>query len=70
MPELRNPHDRFFKEIFARPEVAQDFLQNYLPAEVAALLAPTLPQLQHGSFVDETMQEHHSDLLYEVQLQE
>ncbi|MGH2544118.1 MAG: Rpn family recombination-promoting nuclease/putative transposase [Ardenticatenaceae bacterium] len=67
--ELRNPHDRFFKEVFSRPEVAQDFLQNYLPEGVAALLAPVPPQLRPGSFVDEALQEHLSDLLYEVRLQ-
>jgi hypothetical protein len=30
MSELRNPHDRFFRETFSRPEIARDFLQNYL----------------------------------------
>src|SRR3712207_1294937 len=68
MSELRNPHDRFFKEVFARPEVARDFLESYLPEAVATLLAPSAPQLRQGSFVDEALQEHFSDLLYEVQL--
>ena len=36
MPEITNPHDRFFKEVFARKEVAADFLRNYLPADVLA----------------------------------
>jgi hypothetical protein len=26
MSDLGNPHDRFFKEAFSRPEVARDFL--------------------------------------------
>jgi predicted transposase YdaD len=34
MSELTNPHDRFFKEVFSRPEAARDLLQNYLPEEV------------------------------------
>ena len=36
MPEITNPHDRFFKEVFARKEVAADFLRNYLSADVLA----------------------------------
>jgi predicted transposase/invertase (TIGR01784 family) len=68
--EIQNPHDRFFRELFARPEVAAEFLQRYLPDEVADLLAPALPQLRKDSFVDLALQEHFSDLLYEVQLKE
>jgi hypothetical protein len=26
MSDLGNPHDKFFKEAFSRPEVARDFL--------------------------------------------
>lgn len=29
MPELSNPHDRFFKEILSRQEAARDFLLNW-----------------------------------------
>jgi predicted transposase YdaD len=35
---LTNPHDRFFKELFSRREVAQDFMSHYLPPELVALL--------------------------------
>jgi predicted transposase YdaD len=35
---LTNPHDRFFKELFSRQEVAQDFMSHYLPPELVALL--------------------------------
>lgn len=38
MSTLTNPHDKFFKAVFGRKEVAQDFLQHYLPADVVALL--------------------------------
>ena len=38
MAELSNPHDRFFKEVMSCPEVAQDFLVNYLSQDVVALL--------------------------------
>jgi predicted transposase YdaD len=54
MVQLGNPHDRFFKEVFARPEVARDFLINYLPEPVAALIEPASLQLRKDSFIDQT----------------
>lgn len=30
------PHDCFFRENFARPAIAEDFLRHNLPAEVLA----------------------------------
>jgi len=68
MSDLTNPHDKFFKDVFTRQEAAQDFLQHYLPAEVAALL--DLPTLEIGkdSFIDPDLQEYFSDLLYKVAL--
>ncbi len=30
MSELANPHDSFFKDLLARPEMAADFMANYL----------------------------------------
>jgi len=38
MVEISNPHDKFFKEVFSRREVAVDLLRNYLPQEVFSLL--------------------------------
>lgn len=70
MAELSQPHDLFFKEVFSRPEVAQDFLRHYLPAAVVAHLEPASLELQKGSFVDPELQEYFSDLLYRVQLKD
>ncbi len=63
MSEIANPHDSFFKDLLARPEVATDFLANYLPPEVAAELDVTAPELAKDSFVDAELQPHLSDLL-------
>ena len=68
MSELTNPHDRFFKEVFSRPEAVADFLTHYLPAEVANLLDLGAPELLKDSFVDKDLQTHFSDLLYRVRL--
>jgi hypothetical protein len=36
MDEIASPHDRYFRESFARIEVARDFLRHNLPAAVLA----------------------------------
>jgi predicted transposase YdaD len=36
--------------------------------EVVDLLAPELPELLPGSFVDETLGQHHTDLLFRIRL--
>jgi predicted transposase/invertase (TIGR01784 family) len=72
MAELTNPHDRFFRQAFARPELAADFLRHYLPRPVAALLDPdpAALRLQPGSFVDPDLRQHFSDLLFQAHLAE
>ncbi len=68
MSDLTNPHDKFFKDLFTRREAAQDFLQHYLPAEVATLFDLDSLVIQKDSFVNPELQEHFSDLLYKVAL--
>lgn len=70
MSELTNPHDRFFKEALSQQDAAVDFLRHYLPAQVTELLDLASVQLVKDSFVDPELQEHFSDLLYEVRLVE
>ncbi|MDJ0756591.1 MAG: Rpn family recombination-promoting nuclease/putative transposase [Ardenticatenaceae bacterium] len=65
---VQNPHDRFFRESFGRPEIVRNYLEEYLPAEVRATLNLETLSRQEGSFIDEAMQAHQTDLLYQVQL--
>ncbi len=65
---VQNPHDRFFRESFGRPDIVRNYLEEYLPATVRALLKLDTLTQQDGSFIDEAMQEHQTDLLYQVQL--
>jgi predicted transposase/invertase (TIGR01784 family) len=65
---LPNIHDAFFKQVLSDPELAGVFLREHLPREVASLLAPEAPQPVPGSFVDEALRQHHSDLLFRVHL--
>ena len=68
MAAISNPHDKFFKATFGKPEVAASFLTHYLPAEVLAELELSTLKPEKDSFIDAALQEHFSDLLYSVQL--
>jgi predicted transposase/invertase (TIGR01784 family) len=68
MSEIKNPHDAFFKQLFARPGVAREFLENYLPAHLIATLDLDSIELVEGSFIDEELQEHLSDMIFRIRL--
>ena len=70
MSEIKSPHDSFCKEIMSRLEVAADFLTNYLPPDIVALLDLSGLDLIKDSFVDEELRKHFSDLLYCAPMQE
>jgi len=63
-----NIHDSFFKKALSDPQAADIFLREHLPPDVVDLLAPELPELVPGSFVDELLGQHHTDLLFRIQL--
>lgn len=64
MATINNPHDRFFRAVFSRGEVAESFLRHYLPPAIVETLDLSTLTLSHASFVDADLQQHHSDLLY------
>ncbi len=49
MSDITNPHDKFFKETFSQPEIARDFLANYLPEAVRPLLDLSQIKLEKDS---------------------
>ncbi len=63
-----NPHDAFFRRLFARPALAAEFFRLYLPPRVAARLDLSRVQLEEAAFVDKKLREHFSDLLFRVGL--
>ena len=65
---VHNPHDKLFKESFSRREMAVDFFQNYLPAEIHERIAWETLHLEPGSFTDGALRGSESDLLYTVQI--
>jgi predicted transposase/invertase (TIGR01784 family) len=74
MPDAPIPphhlHDSLFKETFGRPDIAADFLRNYLPAEISNLFNLDGLKQQRETFIDAELQEHFSDLLYQAPLRD
>jgi predicted transposase YdaD len=61
MSEITTPHDSFCKEIMGRPEVAADFIANYLPPDAVARLDLSALELVKDSFVDAELRKHLSE---------
>lgn len=57
------PHDSLFKAVFSQPERAAEELRHVLAPELAASIDFTTLRHEQGSFVDEELREHHTDLL-------
>jgi hypothetical protein len=66
MNEIGTPHDRYFRESFARVEVARDFLRHHLPATVLAELDLATLEISADTFVAEDLRGEWSDLVYRV----
>lgn len=60
-----NPHDRLFRETFARAESLRSFVRAYAPADVVALIDDAgAVEPWPGSFVDPDLSIAHSDIVY------
>ena len=66
--KLSNPHDKITREILSQKQEAQSFLHHYLPPQVSALLDLDSLEIRKDTFIGPDLQEHFSDLLYEVAL--
>ena len=64
MDDIVNPHDKFFKEVLSREEIARDFIIHYLPSDVVDLFDMTSLEIKKDSFVEKGLKEYFSDLLY------
>lgn len=62
------PHDAFFKAAFQHPEHARALVQHALPSLSSQFDWTTL-RGDPASFVDPALQQHHTDLLFSVQVQ-
>jgi hypothetical protein len=58
MTALNSPHDRFFKAVFGRTEVAAEFLERYLPTTAAQALNWKTLRTAKDSFLDPELALH------------
>src|SRR5699024_4381873 len=64
--KIHQVHDKLFKETFSDVEVAQDFLQHYLPPRLLKYIDVTSLEMLNDSFIEEKLLDSRSDLLYEA----
>ncbi len=64
----RNPHDALFKQTFSQVEHAEGELRTVLPHAIVEQLDFSTLTVRQGSFVDETLVDVHTDLLFSVEL--
>lgn len=60
------PHDGAFHYFLSHPDVARDFLDIHLPAELHALCDLSTLKLESGSFVEEELRQYMSDILWSM----
>jgi len=68
--QINNPHDLYTRQSLGHLPTARSFVEHYLPADVVGALDLTTLKLRDSSFVDETLRESLTDLLFEVALQD
>ncbi|MCT4708714.1 Rpn family recombination-promoting nuclease/putative transposase [Enterobacteriaceae bacterium H11S18] len=60
------PHDATFRQFLTRPEVARDFMEIHLPAELRDICDLGTLKLESGSFVEDDLRQYFSDVLYSL----
>lgn len=59
-------HDKFIKDAMQHKEVAQEFFTTHLPKEILALIDLNTLKPAKDTFIDETLGENLSDMVFEV----
>ncbi|EPE7785803.1 TPA: Rpn family recombination-promoting nuclease/putative transposase [Yersinia enterocolitica] len=60
------PHDATFRQFLTQPDIARDFMELHLPAELRAICDLSTLKLESGSFVEEDLRQYFSDVLYSL----
>lgn len=60
------PHDAAFRSFLANPDVARDFMDIHLPAELRALCDLSTLHLESGTFVEDDLRQYASDILWSM----
>lgn len=70
MAKHLTPHDRVFRKIPAKTEVAKEFFSNYLPIHIKSAIDLDSIELQKESFIDDKLKIQITDLLYSAKFGE
>ena len=68
MKDIHQPHDKFVGQLFENEKTAINFLQHYLPPEVLEHVDLSAAKLKKGSFIEQNLKGHFTDVLYQVKL--
>lgn len=60
------PHDAMFRQFLTQPDVARDFMEIHLPAELREICDLSTLTLESGSFVEDDLRQYFSDVLYSL----
>ncbi|MDI6537317.1 Rpn family recombination-promoting nuclease/putative transposase [Pantoea ananatis] len=60
------PHDATFRQFLTQPEIARDFMELHLPAELRTVCDLSTLKLESGSFVEDDLRQYFSDVLYSL----
>jgi predicted transposase/invertase (TIGR01784 family) len=66
-PEHPHPHDAFFKSYFGNQENLTELVKASFPASLTRLLDFSTLTIEPGTYIDEELQAHFSDLAASVQ---
>ena len=66
--DINNPHDKFFKDIFSDKKKAKELIELALPRVITSMFKWSTLIKEKDSFIDDTMNEIHSDMLYSVEI--
>ncbi|MEN4758119.1 Rpn family recombination-promoting nuclease/putative transposase [Pantoea agglomerans] len=61
-----SPHDAKFRQFLTQPDIARDFMELHLPAELRAICDLSTLKLESGSFVEDDLRQYFSDVLYSL----
>ncbi|EAM6083068.1 Rpn family recombination-promoting nuclease/putative transposase [Salmonella enterica subsp. enterica] len=60
------PHDATFRQFLTQPDIARDFMELHLPAELRTVCDLSTLKLESGSFVEDDLRQYFSDVLYSL----
>lgn len=66
MPSSYHFHDRLFRNVFAHRELMEEYVQNFLPKELAQHVHLDTLQQQKESYPDKNLHQYFSDVVYSV----